>query len=121
MRASVKNIERLQRVIEHNTLNIFGAMPYHRTVAAIIRLAELVHEFEGDSDDLWYSESGHVSLPDLITGAYWHFSEWHSGQASMGYAALCALGQVYQPNMELPDDGNDIYTQLGFMAAQVKP
>ena len=46
---------------------------------------------------------------DLI-GAYWHYSEWHSGQYSKGYAALSALGQVYSPNMDhAPVDGTGEY------------
>lgn len=36
-------------------------------------------------------------LGDLIAGAYWALTEWHGGQFSSSYAALCSLGQVFSP------------------------
>lgn len=39
-------------------------------------------------------------LGDLVVGAYWACTDWHAGQFSDTYAALCSLGNVYSPNME---------------------
>ena len=39
------------------------------------------------------------SLSDYIIGAFWAFSQWHAGQNSQSYAALCALGSIFTPGM----------------------
>ena len=80
--------------------------------AALIALANAVHELDHTDDDkesMWFSVGEHTECPlgDLITGAYWSLSEWHGGQASDTYAALCALGQVFSPGMS---DGPEEYS-----------
>jgi hypothetical protein len=52
-------------------------------------------------EGIWCSlgESTEACLGDLIVGAYWALSEWHGGQASDTYVALCSLGQVFKPGM----------------------
>jgi hypothetical protein len=72
--------------------------------AALIALANAVHALDHTDDDtehIWGSVGEHTECPlgDLIVGAYWSLSEWHGGQASDTYAALCALGQVFSPGM----------------------
>ena len=52
----------------------------------------------------------------MIVGAYWHYSEWHGGQTSDGYAALCALGKIFRPGMTGPEEGNMTYQMLEEMA-----
>jgi hypothetical protein len=69
---------------------------------AVHRPAELP-EFIFDMGDCL-----NCTLGDLIAGAYWSLTEWHAGQASRSYAALCALGQVFKPGMTdgpEPDSG----------------
>jgi hypothetical protein len=67
---------------------------------ALIELAQAVHA-EPSDNDAWLSlgEFGEFTCPDLIVGAYWALSEWHAGQYSPEYAALSALGDVFQPGM----------------------
>ncbi len=72
--------------------------------AALVDLANAVHELDHGDDDtefMWSSVGEHTECPlgDLIVGAYWALTEWHGGQASDTYAALCALGQVFSPGM----------------------
>jgi hypothetical protein len=55
-------------------------------------------------------------LDDLIVGAYWHYSEWHGGQSSKSYVALCALGQVFTPGMSRADEDNEAYQALNSLA-----
>lgn len=69
---------------------------------ALIDLANAVHALDHTDDDtefIWSSVGEHTECPlgDLITGAYWSLTEWHGGQESDTYAALCALGQVFTP------------------------
>jgi hypothetical protein len=69
----------------------------------LILLADQVESFEGEGEEIWYiGEFLDFGLTDLFVAAYWHFSEWHGGQASSGYRALSALGSVYTPNMSEP-------------------
>lgn len=83
-------------------------------------LANAVHDYQGDSDDLWYiGEYGACSLADFLVGAYWHYTEWHAGQASQSYVALCAIGQVFSPGMSGPEDENPAYQALNEMAVKM--
>lgn len=65
---------------------------------ALSLLARAVHTHETD-ECIWTSigESEECALGDLIVGAYWAMTDWHAGQSSPEYAALCALGQIYSP------------------------
>ena len=67
---------------------------------ALSLLARAVHTHETD-ESIWSSLGEHTEAPlgDLIVGAYWAMTDWHAGQSSPEYAALCALGQVYSPGM----------------------
>ena len=76
-------------------------------------LIELVNEIDNSTDEnaeyLNEGEFNECCLGDLIIGAYWALNEWHGGQNSIEYAALCSLGTIYQPNRASgPDrDGGD--------------
>jgi hypothetical protein len=73
-----------------------------------------------DSDELWsIGECGSCSLPDLIEGAYWHYSEWCGGQWSPEYAAQCAIGRVFSPGMSSVENDNPAYMALNEMAAEI--
>lgn len=75
-----------------------GEITYEMFQSAIIELCEAL-EKEEDID--WFCEDIDIelvsSLDDLIVGSYWHFIEWHEGQGSLSYRALCALGRIYHP------------------------
>ena len=95
-----RNIARYFRVIDSSLFMVCGNLDYERVTDAIIKLANAVDEYDGDTESIWcIGEFGECCLSDLIVGAYWHFTEWHGGQWSKGYAALSALGQVFQPGM----------------------
>jgi len=65
---------------------------------ALTLLGNAVHGRELD-EGAWSTIGEHTEAPlgDLIVGAYWSLSEWHAGQSSASYAALCSLGQVFSP------------------------
>lgn len=66
----------------------------------IIALCNAINAFEGETEEwIYLGESGGCYLCDFIAGAYWSFSEWHAGQNSIEYAALCALGSLFSPGM----------------------
>ena len=113
---NLHNIERLVRVIENSVFMTTGKLDYPRITDAIIKLSDLVNDYDGDSDDLWNIDTNCISIADLIVGAYWHFLEWHSGQVSIGYRAFCALDRIYTPNMEQPDTENELFIELDSMA-----
>jgi len=89
--------------------------------AALIALADAVHalDYTDDStESMWGSVGEHTECPlgDLIIGAYWALTAWHGGQTSDTYAALCALGQVFNPGMTSgPEPGSgeaDVFDAL---------
>lgn len=85
------------------------ARTYADATRAVIALADTLAETETD-EFIWdrVGEFGDFTLGDLIIGAYWHYTEWHSGQASIEYAALSALGGIFSPGMMAgpePDTG----------------
>ena len=95
-----RNIARYFRVIDSSLFMVTGKLDYERVTDAIIKLTNAVDEYDGDTESIWcIGEFGECCLSDLIVGAYWHFTEWHGGQWSKGYAALSTLGQVFQPGM----------------------
>ena len=111
------NIERYYRVIDNSLFMITGKLDYDRITDAIIALSNAVHDYDGDTESIRYiGEHGMCCLSDLIVGAYWHYTEWHAGQWSKGYAALSALGRVFNPGMTCPETGNEAYLALNHMA-----
>jgi hypothetical protein len=117
----MKNINRVFNVIDNSLFRITGNLDYWRLTDAIIRLSELIRDYDGDTEDIWYiGEYGECCLSDLIVGAYWHYTEWHGGQSSQGYRALSALGQIFDPGMSSPDDEqeNAAYLELDLLAGE---
>jgi len=77
-------------------------------VANITALANAIHDYDGESEDwLYLGEGNESSLSDLIPGLYWSLTEWHGGQSSDTYAAMCALGQVFSPGMTSAPESSD--------------
>ena len=69
---------------------------------ALIDLCGAVEEVDHSDDEtefIWdtIGEYTEASLGDMITGAFWVFTEWHAGQDSIEYAALSALSGIYSP------------------------
>ena len=94
---------------------------------ALIDLAAAINAEEETDWDIG-AYIGEPPLSELVVGAYWALTEWHAGQASDTYAALCALGTIYKPNMEGPpgdEDGSafDAYQMIGehFESQTAKP
>ena len=107
---------RLFLLREFHSGQTYGALTVELT-----ELANMVHAFDGDTDDLWaIGEHTSCGLADMIPAAFWHFSEWHGGQDSPSYAALSALGQVFSPGMSNgPEEETselDTFNQLAIMA-----
>jgi len=101
---SNRNITRLLCVVNKSLFRIDGTLDYNRVTDAIISLANTVQESETDENTWYIGESSDCDLASLVIGAYWHYTEWHGGQSSKGYAALCALGQIFEPNMSTLDN-----------------
>jgi hypothetical protein len=112
----MNTIEKLYNIAHHNIGTINGTMDYNRITDTLIKLANVLADSDTDESTWWIGEGGYFSLSDLIVGAYWHYTEWHGGQSSKGYAALSALGQVFNPGMEMPDDENLAYQLLNELA-----
>ena len=111
-------LNRLFNVIDKSLFTICGKLDYARITDAITRLADTVQDTETDESTWAIGEFGACTLGDLIVGAYWHYTEWHSGQFSDGYAALCALGAVFSPGMGGPEEDNEVYQALNALAAK---
>ena len=115
------------KVIDNSLFTINGKLSYDRLTDSIIKLSDMVDDYtiSDDGYELWdIGEYGTCSLDNLIIGAYWHYTECHSGRNSLGYAALSSLGQVFSPNMsswltkglklkmKMPEDENEAYIAL---------
>jgi len=117
--ATLSSIKRLYRTIDASVFCTTGNMDYDRVTDAVIKLADAVHKFpiSDDGYEIWdIGEFGMCTLSDFIVGAYWHYTEWHEGQWSKGYAAQSALGQVFSPNMSNVETDNEAYIELNAMA-----
>ncbi len=75
--------------------------------AALIELADAIDD-EPESEGGWVylGEFLECTASDLVVGAYWALTEWHAGQNSPEYAAMCALGRIFSPGMSSgPEEG----------------
>ena len=59
---------------------------------------QAITKTETESREWFLGEDYGFTMADLMIGAYYALSELHGGQYSDTYAALCALGAMYQPN-----------------------
>ena len=116
---SIRNIERLFNVIDNSLFTINGKLCYDRITDAFILLANEISQTETDESVWTIGEFGYASLDSLIVGAYCHYSEWHGGQYSKSYVALCALGAIFTMGygwMEEESPEVDVYIALQDMA-----
>jgi hypothetical protein len=74
---------------------------------ALSLLGQALHRHEL-TEGVWsLGEGSDACLGDLIVGAYWACGEWHGGQASDTYAALCSLGAIFSPGMTNAPESED--------------
>lgn len=115
----MNRIDALRKVATHNISRIDATLDYSRITDALIVLSNTIMETETDETTWYLGECEEFALDDLIIGAYWHFTDWHAGQYSKSYAALCALGQVFNPGMTSLEDETSakyVYDMLGELA-----
>jgi hypothetical protein len=91
-------IESFRNIIDRSLNRRDSNLSYDRTVEAVIRLAEIVHETPTD-ESVWYLGEHSLDLASLIIGSYWFFSDHHGGQNSPEYRACCALATVFRPGI----------------------
>lgn len=93
--------------------------PYDDTIRTLSTLAEGIHGYTGEGEDMWDLDLNYSDgLPDIIVASYWHLTQWHGGQTSDTYAALCALGQVFTPGCAIePVDGDSEFFLFEALAA----
>ena len=73
---------------------------------ALTVLGNALADHDGEID--WsLGEFGECTLDSLVVGAYWALTEWHGGQSSQSYAAMCALGRVFSPGHTCAPDSED--------------
>lgn len=106
---SIKKIESLFNSVQLNDYDAF--------IDQITKLSNVIADYEGDTESIWsIGESGEYTLDSLLVGSYWHFTEWHAGQSSNSYAAMCAIGRVFNPGCTdgpEPDSSEHyVYTEL---------
>ena len=68
-------------------------------IRALIHLAQAIRSTDTEEDVWNIGEFTEASLDCLLIGAYWALTEWHSGQDSPSYAALCAINEIFSPGM----------------------
>lgn len=98
---------RYEKIMSSSVFRLDG--PAIDLTQALTLLANSVHAAPEDAVRWSLGEGLEATLDDLIVGAYWALTEWHGGQESATYAAMCALGRVYSPGMEGPDRENAAY------------
>ena len=121
MHNHIPKIQAIHRALMRELFTIKASWHYSKVTQAIDLLARLVHDYEGDSDDwLYMGECDYAGMTELLVGAFWHYTEWYSGQWSPEYRALCNLGQVFSPGMTSgPEPGTsekDVYLALDRLA-----
>ena len=116
-------IESLYKQINNSVFTINPTMDYAEITDAIIELCGLITDLpqsKFEQEWFYFGEYTDACLFDFIVGAYWHFTEWHGGQSSPGYAVLSALGRIFSPGVTAgckPESGEQsVYEQLDLLA-----
>jgi hypothetical protein len=104
----LKQIEALSDEIQQSIFIEALMFNYGQLSKKFIELAIMVANFNGNDED-WYYIGGDegVHLCDLVTGAFWHYTEYHQGYDSESFAALGALGNIFKPGMWCAPDEYD--------------
>ena len=117
---SISTIQRLLNILEKNITQINPTLDYNRVVRALELLGRAVKNYSGDNDDWIYLNEFTYGVDAFIVGGYWHLTEWHGGQASDTYRAMCSLYTVFSPGMtngpEPESCEEDIYKLLDQLA-----
>jgi hypothetical protein len=120
MRNHIPKIKALHRAIEKTLFNRNPPLTYAKTVKALDLMARLIADYDGDNDDWIYIGEYTCDMSTMLIAAYWHLSQWHGGQWSDEYRALCMIGQIFKPGMTSePSRGDseyDCYKALDAMA-----
>ncbi len=115
----MKNIIRIYNVLESSLFTIHGKLDYDRVMDGIILLCDHINQ-EENTEQIWEYQKHRAAIMDFLPGAYWHFTEWHGGQDSKGYAVLCAIGSIFSPqwsDLAYDNDGEiSTYCQLERLA-----
>ena len=117
---TVSSINRLHSLLYKNICTIDQTLSYDRIIEALRILGDTLDRYHGDNEDWIYIGEFTIPIDDLIVGSYWHLTEYHAGQYSDTYKALCSLGSVFSPGMESGPDPDTceymIYEDLNLMA-----
>lgn len=84
-----------ERIIKSSLFRLDG--PQIDLCESLIELCEAINREDKTNWNL--GEFDDCTLADLLIGAYWSLTEWHWGQWSPEYAALCAIGSIFSPGM----------------------
>ena len=118
---SLRRIERLTHTLNLSIQSFTGNLNYPRVIEGLTRLADAVHEYEGETETMWYIGDHYECLSDLLVGAYWHCVHNHGGQSWEVYATQYAIGQVFSPGCSSEEEENQTYSNLNNMARQYHP
>ena len=112
--STLRQIERLHKICDRALFQTDTTLDYDKTIKALTRLSELVAEYEGESEDIWYlNETNTMATVDLLgVGAYWFCSEHHGGQWSDEYALLSTISNWYDPRYETLDENDGAFVVL---------
>lgn len=120
----LRKITRLVHVLNENIHTFEGRLSYPRVTEGLIKLAECIADFEGETENIWSIGENLECLDDLLTGAYWHYVHHSGGQGSQEYLAQRVIGQVVSPGMGSEADfiaDSMSYSNLNNMASQYHP
>jgi hypothetical protein len=112
-----KRLNRIHGLIDRSLFYNDPPLDYQKTMRAIELLAKLIHEYDYDTERIWYiGESGSCTTDSLLVGAYWFFVDYRSGQWSDEYRTQCVIEQVFSPGMSCgPEEEStemDVYEAL---------
>lgn len=100
----MQNIKDLFGEISKTLFTTDGKLTYSEVQDKLILLCDLLIKTEIDVWNL--GECDDATLPDLIIGAYWFFTENHKNQFSKEYECLSALGLIYKPGCSSKESEN---------------
>ena len=120
---SIERIAEIHSKLEKSIFTVKPTHAYSSLASVFVKLCDLLNNDDISAEE-WacIGEYSYCCLSDMLVGAYWHYIDWHGGQSSESYLALCAIGSIYEPNMQdgcEPDSCEmDCYNMLDQLASE---
>lgn len=115
MKPEYEKIKQSFDIIIKALFRIDATLTYTETILEIEKLCNLIIETETEESVWNIGEYDEACLSDLISGAFWFFTDYHGGEFSLEYRVFSRLGEIFKPNCSTLEEDcpeHEVYQML---------